>query len=86
MPPLSTVIGKENVLKAAQEFFGILKGMTLRAKFGSEDKVMVVYDVNCADPIGNLRTAILVTLADSLIISIELFNDTRLLSREKLSA
>lgn len=39
------MIGKEAVLNAAKCFMGIFNTLTIRAKFGSEDQAMILYDV-----------------------------------------
>ena len=39
--PLSELNGKDAVLTAATYFSALLKGVTIRAKFGSEDQAML---------------------------------------------
>jgi len=75
--PLSNLSGKEAILEAAQKAFVVLKRIVIRAKFGFEDHVMLAYDWDFNDPIGNLRAAVLMTFQDNFITKIELFFDAR---------
>jgi hypothetical protein len=75
--PLADLTGKEAVFEAAKRFVSLTKGLTVRAKFGSDDKAMLTYDVNFGEPIGICRTAVLMTFKDELIACIELFYDAR---------
>jgi len=86
--PFSTISGKEAVLNAAKHFFSVFESLTIRAKFGSANQVMLVIDVNCPAPIGKLRTAVFVTIQENLIASTELFHDTQPIIRkgDKISA
>ena len=75
--PLAEVDGKEATLEAASRFCGLLSKLTIRAKFGSGNQAMLAFDVACPAPIGNCRTAVLLTFKDHLIAHIELFLDAR---------
>ena len=77
MAPLAELTGKEAVLEAAKRFVNLTKSLRVRAKFGSDDKAMLTYDVDFGEPIGICRTAALMTFQDSLIVRIELFYDAR---------
>jgi hypothetical protein len=77
MAPLADLTGKEAVLEAAKRFVNLTKSLRVRAKFGSDDKAMLTYDVDFGEPIGICRTAALMTFQDSLIVRIELFYDAR---------
>lgn len=75
--PQEKVIGREAVLKAAKGFTGIFKTLTIRAKFGSEDQAMIVYDVEIPGLAKNLHAASLLGFREGLISQIELFYDSR---------
>lgn len=77
MDPQEKVIGKGAVLKAAKGFAGIFKTLTIRAKFGSEDQAMIVYDVEIPNFSKNLRAASLLSFQEGLISKIELIYDTQ---------
>ncbi len=78
--PQEKVVGKEAVLKAAEGFTGIFKILTIRAKFGSEDQAMIVYDVSIPGLAKNLVAASLLSFQDGLISKIELIYDTQCLN------
>jgi hypothetical protein len=73
--PFGKTIGKEAVLEAARKSTPL--AITIRAKFCSEDQVMLVYDWEFNQPIGLLRAAALITVKDGFIVKNELFFDTR---------
>jgi hypothetical protein len=73
--PFGKKIGKEAVLEAASKSTPL--SITIRAKFGSENQVMLAYDWQFNEPIGLLRAAALMTFKDGLIVNNELFFDTR---------
>ena len=75
--PLAEVTSKEAVLEAAKKLITFLKTIRIRAKFCSDDQVMLAYDFDFPAPIGLLRAAALMTLQDELITKIELFYDGR---------
>jgi hypothetical protein len=75
--PFANVRGKEAVLETTKNFMAFFKTLTLRAKFGSADQAMVVYDVDFPDPIGIIPTASLMTFQEELVTKIELFFDAR---------
>ncbi|MDP1879317.1 MAG: nuclear transport factor 2 family protein [Parachlamydiaceae bacterium] len=79
--PQETVIGKDAVLKAAKGFTSIFKSLTIRAKFGSEDQAMIIYDVEIPGLSKNLHAASLLSFHDGLISKIELFYDSKSLSK-----
>lgn len=81
--PQETVMGREAVLKAAKGFTAIFKTLTIRAKFGSEDQAMIVYDVNIPGLAKDLLAASLLSFQGGLISKIELFYDTRCLIEKK---
>ena len=71
------MVGKETVLEAAKGFTNLFKTLTIRTKLSSEDQAMIVYDLDCSAPIGNIRVAALFSFQDKLIAKIELFFDAR---------
>lgn len=75
--PLIEKTGKEAVLEALKGFIAAFNTLTIRTAFGSHNQVMLAVDVEYPAPIGNLRTASLISLQDGLIIKIELFFDGR---------
>jgi hypothetical protein len=42
--PLAELVRKEAVVEAATGFAALIKSLRIRAKFGSEDRVMLAYD------------------------------------------
>ncbi len=75
--PQEKVIGREAVLKAAKGFTGIFKTLTIRAKFGSENQAMIVYDVEIPGLAKKLHAASLLSFQEGLISKIELFYDSK---------
>lgn len=75
--PLGKMSGKEAVLEGAKKFTTLFKSLKIRSKFGSDDQAMVVYDLECPEPIGSFSTAALITFRESLVSKIELFFDAR---------
>jgi hypothetical protein len=75
--PMADMTGKEAVLEAAKRLLPLFNSLRIRAKFGFGDQAMLAYDLDCAEPIGVFRVAVLMTLKNSLIARIELFYDPR---------
>ena len=75
--PLDALTGKEAVLEAAKRFFNFIKSINVRAKLGSGDQVMLAYDMDFGEPVGNCRSAVWMTFKDGLIARSELFFDAR---------
>ena len=75
--PQEQVIGKEAVLKAAKGFSSIFKTLTIRAKFGSENQAVVIYDVQIPKMDKPLCAASLLSFQEGLISKIDLIYDTR---------
>jgi ketosteroid isomerase-like protein len=80
--PLAELHGKEDVFAAVKGFMGAFQSLTIRASFASETQAMLAIDTLFPAPIGNLRTASLVTIQDGLITKIELFYDGKQLERK----
>lgn len=75
--PLGKMTGKEAVVESAKGFSAIIKSLTIRERFGSEDQAMLVYDLDCSSSVENIRVAALFSFQDGLISKIELFFDPR---------
>lgn len=75
--PFAKLSGKNAVLEAAKEFTKLFKTLTIRAKFGSEDQAMIVYDLDCPMLNGVVSAAVLMSLHDGFITKIEIFYDPR---------
>jgi hypothetical protein len=75
--PLAKLKGKEAVLESIKRFTSVFKTLNVRAKFGSNNQAMVVYDLDCPEPIGFLSSSALMTFENGLITKIELFYDAR---------
>jgi hypothetical protein len=75
--PLSTIDGKESVVRAAKHFSLLFDNLKIREKFEHSDKVMLVLDLDCPSPIGTIRYASMLSFENGLISRIELFYDAR---------
>ncbi len=75
--PQEKVLGRKAVLDAAEGFTRIFETLTIRAKFGSEDQAMIVYEVKIPGLSKNLTAASLLSFREGLISKIELIYDTR---------
>jgi len=73
--PLATLKGKEAVIEATSNFMKMFKSLEIRAKFGSEDQAMVVYDVDIPGVMDNFPGASWLSFRDGLIVRIQLFYD-----------
>ena len=81
--PLARKNGKVDVVDALKGFCSAVEGITITAKFASEDQVMLAYDILFPKPIGNLRAAGLLNLDQGLITRIELFYDGQTVMSKK---
>jgi ketosteroid isomerase-like protein len=68
--------GKQDVLDAVNNLMNFFRELTIRESFGSQDQAMLAYDLDFPEPIGKIRTAVLLTFQDGLIKRYELFFDT----------
>lgn len=75
--PMEELTGKEAVLAAVKPLVTLIKSIKVHAKFGSGDQAMLTFDMQFAEPIGVVRTAVLMTFKDALIARSELFFDAR---------
>lgn len=74
--PISRVEGKEAYLEAVKNFMVFFDALTLRATFAEGDQALIVYDLDCPEPIGKVPAAALMTFQGGLITRNELFHDT----------
>ena len=81
--PLANMSGKEAVVSAAKNLSQILGDIKIRAKFASNNQIMLAYDFMFPAPIGELRAAVLMNFTDQLISKIELFYDGRPFEEKK---
>jgi hypothetical protein len=81
--PQEQVIGKEAVLKAATGFSTIFKSLTIRAKFGSENEAVIIYEVEIPNFAKPLRAASHLSFRDGLISKIDLIYDTGCFKEKK---
>jgi len=75
--PLAQTKGKEALLEAASKFFSLFDTLTISEKLGADNKAVIIYDLQCPEPIGHMRTAAFFSFKDGLISRIELFYDAR---------
>lgn len=73
--PLATLKGRDAVVDATSNFMKVFASLTIRAKFGSGDQAMIVYDTDIPGISKNFPGASLLTFRDGLIVRIELFHD-----------
>lgn len=73
--PLATLKGKEAVVGATSHFMNVFNSLKIRAKFGSKDQAMIVYDTDIPGVAKNFPGASLLTFRNNLIVRIELFHD-----------
>lgn len=76
--PMGQISGKENVFGAVKRFLNAFKTLTIRTVFSSHDQALLIYELDCPEPIGHFRgAAALMTLHNGLIVRLELFFDPR---------
>lgn len=81
--PLAKLNGKEAILEAAKKFTEAFKSLKIRAKFGSENQAILVFDLEFHGSIGNCPSVSYLTFHEGLISKIELFLDGRLFEKKK---
>ena len=74
--PMAEMKGRDSLLEAATAFFSFFSDLSIRASFSSGNRVMLAYDIQCAEPIGLYRAAALLTIEDGLITVLELYYDS----------
>ena len=75
--PFGITAGKAAVIETVKKFASFFENLTIRTKVGSENQVVIIYDVKFSEPASNARSASLMTFEDGLIKNIELFFDAR---------
>jgi len=75
--PMGELRGRGRVLEGAKGLMLHIIDMNVKARFASDEQVMLVYDLECSDPLGTIRTAALMTFKDGLIVRNDLFFDPR---------
>jgi hypothetical protein len=80
--PLATLKGKEAIAEATGNFMNAIISLKIRAKFGSEDQAMIIYDVAIPGMANNFPGASLLTFRNNLIVRIELFHDASHFKKE----
>ncbi len=73
--PLATLKGQDTVIKATSNFMNMFQSLRIRAKFGSGDQAMIVYDIDIPGIANDFPGASLMSFRDGLIVKIELFYD-----------
>lgn len=73
--PLASLKGKEAVVKATSNFMNMFNSLTIRAKFGSEEQAMIVYDTDIPGIAKGFPGSSLLSFRDGMIVKIELFYD-----------
>lgn len=71
--PLSKITGKDAVCVAAQDFSSFFHRLIIKESFENEECAVIVYDLECPLPVGLIRTAVLMTFKEGVIVQIELF-------------
>jgi hypothetical protein len=81
--PLAKMKGKESVIESTRRILPLFKSLNIRAKSGTDDHVMLVYDLDFSTPTGILAVAVLLKFKNNLISTIELFYDGRPFDKRK---
>lgn len=77
LSPLVEMSGRAAVISSAKNLSQTLQDIEIRAKFEMGNRIMLAYDFIFPEPIGKLRSAVLMELTEKLISKIELFFDGR---------
>lgn len=73
--PLTALKGKKAIIEATHGFMKVIETLTIRAKFGTENQAMIVYDSDIPGVAKSFPGASLLNFRDGLIVRIELFFD-----------
>ena len=71
--PFGTKQGKDEVTEAVKGFLTIFNTLKVNEISEAENYVMLTYTIDCPQPIGTFRAAVLMYFDENLISSIELF-------------
>ncbi len=75
--PVANLNGKKAVVEGLDRFVTTHNSLNIRQKFENNDQVMLVIYLECPEPVGEVRTASMLTFSENLIARIELFFDVR---------
>ncbi len=75
--PLDTIQTKEVVISAAKNFSNFFKTIVIKEEFTSENKVVLLLETACPEPVGCFRSTSVLSFENGLISKIELFYDPR---------
>ncbi len=81
--PLAKLKGKDAVLDATKNFANMFTSLKVRLVAGTNDQVILVYDLEFPEPIGNMSSSVLMTFKDGLVTNLELFYDARPFEKKK---
>ena len=82
--PLDTIDTRDIVVAAAKNFSNFFKSITIKEEFTSENKVVLLLETDCPEPVGCFRSTSVLSFEDGLISKIELFYDPRPFKREEI--
>lgn len=80
--PFVELSGRKAVLEAAKALANELISIEIRSKFSANDEIMFAYDFMFPEPVGKLKSAVLMGFSNGLISRIELFFDTQAFRNE----
>lgn len=75
--PITQTKGRDAFLGPLTRLTSFMNSLTIRAKVGSGDQVMLVYDIDFPAPIERSSAAALLIFQEGLIANIEIFFDAR---------
>lgn len=75
--PLGKASGKEALLESTQNFMKIFDQMKIVHVMAEGEQAIVVYDVQCNEPIGLVRSVALMKIREGLVTDVQLIYDTR---------
>jgi ketosteroid isomerase-like protein len=76
--PMARLSGRKAVLDATRNFAAFFKTLKIRTKVGSDDQVVVVYDLDDRIP-----AAVLMSFQNGAIAKLELFYDARPFEKQR---
>lgn len=81
--PMDIIQGKKGVLKASGNFAKAFEALKIRNKFEGENQAVIIYDVFFKGMSEKIRGAVVLSLKKGLIVDLELFYDTSLVTQKK---
>jgi hypothetical protein len=75
--PFATINNKDDIIISAKNMRKTLQDISIRSKFSANNQIMFAYDFTFSEPVGILRSAVLMEFNDNLISKIELFFDSK---------